>query len=154
MAVFYNSETGQYDVASQSLNPIEEAAFLANEARLHVGTGWHEYSSIAAMNAAVAANHWPKPQQNNNPISAAQQSAKGVASHAAQQATQLIPGLGGIADFFQRITQKATWERVGEVTVGVIILYVGLKSISTPRGGNPARETVKTTAKRAIKLVK
>lgn len=86
MAVFYNSETGQYDVESQSLNPVEEAAFLANEARLHTGTGWHEYPSVAAMNEAVAANHWPAPTQNNNPVSAAQNQAKGTASHAADQA--------------------------------------------------------------------
>lgn len=119
MAVFYNSETGQYDVESQSLNPITEAAFLANQARLHTGTGWHEYGSIAAMNAAVAQNHWPKPQQNNNPITAAQQQATGVASHAA---TSVIPNAFNLV--FGNTT--GLMGRILKVVFGGILIIAGV----------------------------
>lgn len=137
MAVFYNSETGQYDVESQSLNPITESAFLANEARLHTGTGWHEYSSVAAMNAAVAANHWPAPTQNNNPVTAAGKQAAGTATHAAQQATNLT-GLAAIGDFFSRITEANTWIRLVKVVVGGVLVIAGLVHM-TGAGGKAAQ---------------
>lgn len=64
MAVFYNSRSGYYAVASQSLNPAAEALFLSYEAQLHSGTGWHEYSTLADMQAAVKANSWPAPTRS------------------------------------------------------------------------------------------
>jgi hypothetical protein len=56
-----------------------------------------------------------------------------------------LSGIAAVGDFFQRLTQKATWERVGEFAAGAIILYIGLKAIVTPAGQNVGTRTVKHT---------
>lgn len=63
-----------------------------------------------------------------------------------------IGGLSDIGDFFHRLTEKETWTRVAEVGIGVILLYVGLKAVTTPSGQQVAKQTVKKTAKNTASL--
>jgi hypothetical protein len=125
MAVFYNSHSGQYMQASQSLNPVSEADFLADEARLHTGTGWHEYSSIAEMNAAIAANKWPAATTSINPAKVLGGSAQSAAKSVAQST-----GLGSVTDFLTGLTSANLWIRVAKVAIGGVLLIVGLAKLT------------------------
>jgi hypothetical protein len=130
MAVFYNDHSGAYHTASQSLNPAAEADFLAYEALLHTGIGWHEYTSVTQMNAAVAAHPgWPRPTSS---LAKATGQAAGQAASAAGKLT----GMAAIGDFFQRLGQASTWVRVGEVILGFALIIVGLAKLAegTPLG--------------------
>jgi hypothetical protein len=37
-----------------------------------------------------------------------------------------LGGLAAVGDFFQRLTQAHTWERVGEVVLGLLLIAVGV----------------------------
>ena len=61
-----------------------------------------------------------------------------------------LSGLNAIGDFFQRLTQKATWERVAEFAAGALILYIGLKALTAPEGQKVATRTAKQTATKIV----
>jgi hypothetical protein len=46
------------------------------------------------------------------------------AGESAGQST--FTGLAAVGDFFQRLTQASTWERVGEVVLGLLLIAVGV----------------------------
>jgi hypothetical protein len=133
MAVFYNSVSGDYQTASQSLNPVSEAIFLSDEALLHTGDDWHEYSSVADMNAAVQANGWPAP--TTSPATAAGNTAKSA-----------IPGLSGLTEVghwlavsVHALTDGQLWRSLGWLLLGVAMMILGValllrKSIETTIG--------------------
>jgi hypothetical protein len=52
--------------------------------------------------------------------------------------------LGEVGDFFHRITEGQTWVRVGEVALGGILLYAGIRALASgsPAVGSGARKTV------------
>lgn len=62
------------------------------------------------------------------------------AGAAAAGAVNPLSYLGNIGDFFYRLTQGATWLRVGEVAVGILLIYVGVKASTTslPTAGKAA----------------
>ena len=150
MTVFYNDRSGNYGTASQSINPVAEALYLSYVAQAKTGTGWHEYPSVAAMNAAVAANGWPTPFHSNNPFSTINQGvATGLPNAVNQGVSGLakdIPGVGSIDDLVNAF--KNNFEnvilRVGEILVGVILIYIGLKAMTGYEG-------VAKSAKRVVK---
>lgn len=41
-----------------------------------------------------------------------------------------LSGVNAIGDFFTRLTEAATWTRVGEVTLGLLLLIVGLSKLT------------------------
>jgi hypothetical protein len=90
-----------------------------------------------------AAQNWVTGQNQNanNPAVQGSNAAASVAS--------------GLVNW---ISQKAIWERAGEVLVGVIIIYIGIKATVTPDSApNVAKQGVKKTyqyAKTAAKFVK
>lgn len=46
-----------------------------------------------------------------------------------------LTGISAVGDFFQRLTQKNTWIRIGEVVLGLILIVAGVSKIagvSTP----------------------
>lgn len=63
-----------------------------------------------------------------------------------------LSGLPAIGDFFNRLTQGNTWLRVGEVAVGLILLYMGLNAVTrgTPVGN--AVQSATGTAKKVAKV--
>lgn len=91
---------------------------------------------------------------STNPAKAALQLASGNATQAGQgtPATQEIPGGGTIDDAINFIKQGSIWERVVEVLGGLILLYVGLKAVTTPNGQQPVRRTFKQTASTVAKV--
>jgi hypothetical protein len=65
-------------------------------------------------------------------------------------------GLGGIADigdFFHRLTEKSTWTRVGEVALGGILLYAGVRALANGSAvaGSGARKSAVKPAKKVVK---
>lgn len=59
--------------------------------------------------------------------------------------TAPLTGINAIGDFFQRLTQSATWIRVAEVALGTVVIVVALNKLM----GNPIGKTSKTVAKAA-----
>jgi hypothetical protein len=68
-----------------------------------------------------------------------------------------LSGVNAIGDFFQRLTQPATWTRVGEVALGGILVYVAVRALAHGSGSSPAVKPVtkpaKATAARVAKVV-
>ena len=126
MAVFYNDHSGAYHTANQSINPVAEADFLAYEALLHTGIGWHEFASVAAMDAAVAAHSgWPKP--TSNPVTAVGQAgsqAVNAATGAAANALGL-PTFSNTRDFVVRAMK---------VIIGAALIIIGVSSLMKSEG--------------------
>jgi hypothetical protein len=126
MAVFYNSHSGAYHTASQSLNPVAEADFLAYEALLHTGIGWHQYPDVAAMNAGVAAHPgWPKPTSN---LAKATGQAAGQAAQAAGNAATNalgLPRFSNLRDFVVRSVK---------VIIGALLIITGVSSLLKSQG--------------------
>lgn len=60
-------------------------------------------------------------------------------------------GLSGLDDLAHRLTEGATWIRVGEFVAGLLIAYVALKALVSPSTGPIARRTVRDTAKATFK---
>lgn len=55
-----------------------------------------------------------------------------------------LAGIADIGDFFHRLTEKQTWVRVGEVAVGGILLFAGVKALAS---GTTAGSVAKTATK-------
>lgn len=116
---YYNTESGQLT----SGNNLEN---LGNN--LIGGAGWHELnipgSATAAQAAAEARKEFPRgkaPTSQGLAQAVPQAVASGVGA-----AAGTLTGLASIGDFFSRLSQAHTWERVAEVLLGVILIAVGL----------------------------
>jgi len=100
------------------------------------------YATEAQANAAI-----PAIQKANAAPGEVSQIAQGsgplaAAASAAGTIGDPLDYLADVGDFFHRLTEAATWERAGEILVGVIILYIGIKSLSEgTAAGNAAKKT-------------
>jgi hypothetical protein len=65
-----------------------------------------------------------------------------------------LAGVGAIGDFFNRITEPNTWLRVGEVVVGLLILYIGLKATTAQTPVGNAVKSAAAPAKKAAKFAR
>jgi hypothetical protein len=55
-----------------------------------------------------------------------------------------LDALTEIGDFFHRLTEAETWERLGEVLLGGIIIWAGIKALTT--GQSPVRTAARTAS--------
>lgn len=64
-----------------------------------------------------------------------------------------LGGLDAIGDFFHRLTEKSTWTRVGEVALGGILIYAGVRALSSGStvAGSGAHKAVTRPAKKVAK---
>ena len=60
----------------------------------------------------------------------AQQIAEGTGAGLDKTGQALQGGLAGIGDFFARLTEASTWERVGTAALGLILIAIGLARIT------------------------
>ena len=81
--------------------------------------------------------------------------SKGIAGRAKQDLPpNPLGGINAVGDFFHRMTEPQTWVRVGEVAVGGILLFAGIRALAHGSGGVPGRaaaKPVKSVAKTAVK---
>jgi hypothetical protein len=73
------------------------------------------------------------------------------------QPSNPLGGLAAIGDFFQRLTQASTWARVGEVALGGILIYAGVRALSsgsTTVGAGARKSATRPVTKVATKAAK
>jgi hypothetical protein len=67
-----------------------------------------------------------------------------------------LQGIAAIGDFFQRLTQPQTWVRVGEVALGGILVYAGVRALShgsaVVSASRPVTRPVKKATKAAVSV--
>jgi hypothetical protein len=61
--------------------------------------------------------------------------------------------IASVGDFFHRLTEKETWIRVGEVALGGILVYAGVRALSSGTAVSSAAKSVTKPAKKATKTV-
>ena len=83
-------------------------------------------------------------QQPGGPNASLPGMARSDLSSIGQSALNIVPGVKDIGDLAHRLTEPQTWIRVGEVIAGAVILFVGLKAVTS---GTPVGEATKTAAK-------
>lgn len=131
---FYNSLTG-------SLNRVPT---IAEGPYLLPGTGWHELRI-------------PYTSTRQQAINAAKLEFPGGPTPGAPILQNIVPGgtaIGAIGDFFHRLTEGETWIRVGEVALGAILIYAGVRALSSGTQAATATKTVTTPAKKATRKTK
>jgi hypothetical protein len=119
------------------------AAALATKAAGPAAAGKGPVISVENVRWANVNGPYATQAQANAAIPGIQKAepAPGAAAEAEQSATAAISNpldyLEDVGDFFHRLTEAATWERVGEIALGVLLLYIGVKALSqgTPVGG-------------------
>jgi len=65
-----------------------------------------------------------------------------------------LAGVAAIGDLANRLTQKNTWVRVGEVIAGLILLYVGLNAMAKDTAVGNAVQAANQSAKHAGEKLK
>jgi hypothetical protein len=105
------------------------------------------YPSQAAANAAIPAiqSAHPAPGEASQLTDAAT---------GQPQSSNSLGGLADIGDFFHRITEAATWERVGEVAAGLILLYIGIRAVTRDTAVGSAGAKSKSTAGKIFSAAK
>ena len=76
----------------------------------------------------------------------------GAASNAAKTVSDPLNYLADVGDFFHRLTEAATWERVGEIAAGVILLYVGVKALTQGTQAGKAAKKSGGGIKKALEI--
>jgi hypothetical protein len=114
---YYNTESGQLTNGNNAEN-------LANN--LFGGLGWHELnipgSDTGVQAAAEAKKEFPAGKAPSfTPVTPAK-----VVAGAASETGISLTGINAVGDFFARLTEANTWERIGEVLLGAILIAVGL----------------------------
>jgi hypothetical protein len=119
-------------------NAVDNAKFLAAAAATKVAgpspAGKGPTISVENITWANVNGPYATQAQANAAIPAIQKAAP--APGAAQEASadvgvsNPLDYLEDVGDFFHRLTEAATWERVGEVAVGVLLLYIGVKALA------------------------
>jgi hypothetical protein len=127
------------NITAAVVGPMSQAAFTAKYGNPNNGVN-PSGGFATKLQAQAAANKY-----NANPGQAGGVNAPGVApgiNAPNPLGNNPLTGLNAIGDFFQRLSQPATWVRVGEFIAGGLLLYVALNAMT--RG--PARsEAVRTT---------
>lgn len=142
MPVYYNSHTGQTGGPMSSWNPEN----LLYQSELHLGIGWHEFGTVAEMQAFIKANHFP-PATGNAAAkygfgNALGKEATGTAGAAANTAT------GGVTDFLSRLSSKNVWLRVLEGVLGMgLIIVAGIAAVKNTEVGSAAKTALKVIPK-------
>jgi hypothetical protein len=107
-------------------NPLLRAALYE--------AGWYGFKTMAQAKAFAA----------SNVITQTKQGVGGAVS-------ATTGGLSDIGDFFHRITEAQTWTRVGEVVLGGILIYAGVRALSQ---GNAPVSAVTSAHKQALGATK
>lgn len=76
---------------------------------------------------------------------AGSQTGSAASGDIAKAAQAPLSGINAVGDFFQRLTQPATWIRVAEFLAGGLLLYLGASAaLRGTAAGNAAKQGVST----------
>jgi hypothetical protein len=128
------------------------------------GVGGGTPGSSAGWNVIVAHNELEKASDEANGYlqwfgtNAAAKAFISSESSEAGSGGNPLSGVDAIGDFFHRLTEKSTWTRVGEVAVGGILLYAGVRALSqgnavagaAKKAGSVATKPVRKVAKAGV----
>lgn len=124
MPWLYNSVTGDVE-------HVNSAEYLADAAENIAG--WEHMTKLPIPDADTTAQAlaYVKAQQGAGKLkgAAATTSSAQANTNASQYVAQNVPGgsaLVAVSDFLGRLTQAKTWERVGEVLLGLLLIAVGV----------------------------
>lgn len=120
MTYFYNSSTGGF--ANES-PPAPQ--YFTYEIQLHLGQGWHAYGTIAEMNAAIAANHWP-PADASKGLLSGTSTAPSTPARAANAVKNGL--LGSYSLVFGNTT--GLLGRILKVIIGGTMMIIGIAKMS------------------------
>jgi hypothetical protein len=123
------------DASASVIGPYPNAAtakLLNLNAQIEGNT--HGYPSYAA--AKAFADSWNKVAKPTvgNPVAGA------------------LTGVDAIGDFFHRLSEANTWSRVGEVLLGGILVYAGVKALSSGTVASGAAKAATSPVKKAAKV--
>jgi hypothetical protein len=105
------------------------------------------FATQAQANAAIPAI------QSKNPAPGALSQLTDAATGQPQSSNSL-GGLTAIGDFFHRLTEAATWERVGEIVGGLLILYIGVRALTRDTAVGSAAGKSTSTVRKIAKVAK
>jgi len=112
---YYNTETGELTHGNNLEN-------LGNN--LFGGLGWHELNisgnATEAQAAAEAVKEFPKGKPPTTSL------ATGAANAVANQTGISLTGVDAIGAFFSKLGQASMWLRIAEVTLGLVLVAVGV----------------------------
>ena len=107
------------------------------------------YATQAQANAAIPAI------QKANPAPGAASQLVDVATGQSQSTNSVsdpLNYLADVGDFFHRLTEAATWERVGEVAAGLVLLYIGMKALTQSTNAGQAVKKSSHKLRKAIEI--
>jgi hypothetical protein len=119
------------------------ASYYADVLARALGTGWHGPYKTQALADAHAGVQGAKAINSSNPLDA----ARNILQNA-------VPGAGSVADvgdFFHRLTEPQTWTRVGEVALGGVLVYAGVRALT--QGSTTVGAGARKSATRPVRKV-
>jgi hypothetical protein len=123
---YYNTESGELTHSAAGLTGFFTSLGFESE-QLFGGAGWHELNipgtSTEAQAAAAAVKEFPK---GTPPTTSVKTGESNAVSQEVTGSASGLAGLGQIGAFFGTLTQAATWIRVAEGLLGIILIAVGL----------------------------
>lgn len=135
---FYNDVSGvvRFD---------QGAAYAADKLAELLGTGWHGPYKTQALADSHAGVSGPKAVNSSNPLIAAGDALKNAVPGAAAAES--------VGSFLTRLTEPQTWTRVGEVALGGILVYAGVRALTQGSStvGVGARKATTAPVRKATK---
>ncbi len=104
------------------------------------------YATQAQANAAIPAIQKAEPAPSAGTEASSNLLTLGGA------VTDPLNYLEDVGDFFHRLTEAAFWERAGEVLLGGILLYIGIRALTRDTAVNQAAKKTGGTFKRIAEV--
>ena len=126
MSWYYNTESG----ALTSSGAVQ-SLFQDIQAAVGAGAGWHKLNIPATDNgtqaAAAARKEFPA---GTAPTTSVKTQASNEGSQVLTGSATGLSGLNAIGSFFSALTEGATWIRVAEGLLGIILIAVGVSHMT------------------------
>jgi hypothetical protein len=131
---FYNDVSGvvRFD---------QGASYYSDLLARALGTGWHGPYKTEALAEKHAGVTGAPATTNTNPLT--------TAANALQNTP--LGGVADIGDFFHRLTEPSTWTRVGEVALGGVLVYAGVRALT--HGSSTVGASARKSATKPVRKV-
>jgi hypothetical protein len=126
---WYNTESGKITDYGGPVGDVQQF-FQQFSGDVGLGAGWHQLPIPASDTLAQAQAYVAKAYPAGAKPTTSDVTAEGQAVTQEAGASQLIPGLQQVGQFFGALAQGSTWIRVAEGILGIILIAVGLARIT------------------------